>query len=103
MKMQTFESVWDAIRDTPEQAENMKIRAQLTNTLNAWIAKREFTQAEAAKVLGITQPRVSELARGKIQLFSVDKLIAMMAHAGVYIRHIEISEPEVALTTLPAV
>ncbi|MCW7762419.1 helix-turn-helix domain-containing protein [Photorhabdus luminescens] len=103
MKMQTFESVWDAISDTPEQAENMKIRAQLMNMLNVWIAKREFTQAEAARMLGVTQPRISELARGKIQLFSVDKLIAMMAHAGVYIRHIEISEPEVALTALPAV
>ncbi|EYU13712.1 helix-turn-helix domain-containing protein [Photorhabdus aegyptia] len=103
MKIQTFESVWDAISDTPEQAENMKIRAQLINILNAWIAKRKFTQAEAAKLLGITQPRVSELTRGKIQLFSVDKLIMMMAHAGVYIRNIEISEPEVSLTTLPAV
>ncbi|TNH44191.1 helix-turn-helix domain-containing protein [Photorhabdus luminescens] len=103
MRMQTFENIWDAISDTPEQAENMKIRAQLMNMLNVWIAKREFTQAEAARMLGVTQPRVSELARGKIQLFSVDKLIAMMTHAGMYIRHIEISEPEVSLTALPAV
>lgn len=90
LKIQTFDNVFDAISDTPEQAENMKIRAQLMTVLNTWIEKQGFNQAEAAAALGVTQPRISELARGKIQIFSVDKLIAMMAHAGVYIQNIEI-------------
>ncbi|WP_387691742.1 XRE family transcriptional regulator [Photorhabdus sp. RM71S] len=74
----------------------MKIRVPLMNMFKVWIAKREFTQDETARVLRITQSRISVLASGKMQLFNVDKLIAVMVHAGVYIRNIEISEPEVA-------
>lgn len=96
MNVQTFDNVWDAISDTPEQAENMKIRARLMQILNDWIAKRGLSQEDAAKALGITQPRVSELARGKVQLFSVDKLISIMAHAGILIERIEVREPEAA-------
>ncbi|EBV3242490.1 XRE family transcriptional regulator [Salmonella enterica subsp. enterica serovar Oranienburg] len=93
MKMQTFDSVFDAISDTPEQAENMKIRARLMSVLNSWIESQGYSQAEAAAVLGVTQPRISELARGKIQVFSVDKLISMMAHAGMHIQNMDIRYP----------
>lgn len=96
MKIQKFDSVFDAISDTSEQAENMKIRAQLMTVLNVWIEKNGFSQAEAAAVLGVTQPRVSELVRGKIQIFSVDKLIMMMAHAGMHIQNIDILYPDMA-------
>ncbi len=94
MKIQTYDSVFDAISDTPEQAENMKIRAKLMSVLNTWIETQEFSQAEAAAVLGVTQPRISELARGKIQVFSIDKLITMMAHAGLHIENMDIHYPE---------
>lgn len=93
MKTQTFDSVFDAISDTPEQAENMKIRARLMSVLNSWIESQGYSQAEAAAVLGVTQPRISELARGKIQVFSVDKLISMMAHAGMHIQNMDIRYP----------
>lgn len=93
MKIQTFDSVWDAISDTPDQAENMKFRAQLMGILNDWIKSRGFDQQQAATALGVTQPRISELARGKIQIFSVDKLITMMSHAGLYIQSVEIKYP----------
>ncbi|EPC4825469.1 XRE family transcriptional regulator [Salmonella enterica] len=93
MKTQTFDSVFDAISDTPEQAENMKIRAKLMNVLNSWIENQGYSQAEAALALGVTQPRISELARGKIQVFSVDKLISMMAHAGMHIQNMDICYP----------
>ncbi|EMQ2088418.1 XRE family transcriptional regulator [Salmonella enterica subsp. enterica] len=96
MKIQTFDSVFDAISDTPEQAENMKIRAQLMAVLNRWIETQGFSQSEAAAVLGVTQPRISELARGKIQIFSVDKLISMMAHAGLHIQNMDIRYPAAA-------
>jgi len=96
MKIEIFDSVWDALGDTPEEAANMKIRSYLMTFLNSWIEKRQLSQAEAALALGVTQPRISELARGKINLFSIDKLIGMMAHAGLMIKHIEISEPTAA-------
>ena len=96
MKIETFDSVRDAISETPEEAEKMKIRSLLMSALNAWIEKRGLSQAEAAMALGVSQPRISELAHGKISLFSADKLIAMMAHAGIYIKAIEFSEPAVA-------
>jgi len=96
MKIEIFDSVWDAVETTPEEAENMKIRSHLLTFLNAWIEKHQLSQAEAAIALGVTQPRISELARGKITLFSIDKLIGMMAHAGLVIKHIEISEPTAA-------
>jgi len=96
MNIQSFENVWDAISDTQEEAENMKIRSQLMTIINTWVARHGLSQEEAARVLGVTQPRISELARGKIALFSVDKLITMLANAGMHIVNIEISESKAA-------
>ncbi|HEX8523067.1 MAG TPA: helix-turn-helix transcriptional regulator [Tepidisphaeraceae bacterium] len=67
----------------PDEAENLRVRAQLMLHLRDVIAKRKLTQARAAKLFGVTQPRVSALVRGKIELFSVDTLISMLARAGV--------------------
>lgn len=92
MKIQKFDSVWDAISPTPEEAENMKVRSQLVMALNGLIEKRGLNTLEASALLGVSPPRISELAKGKIQLFSVDKLINMLAHAGMQIGTIEISE-----------
>ena len=92
MKIQKFDSVWDAISPTPEEAANMKVRSQLVMALNGLIEKRGLDTRQAADLLGVTPPRVSELASGKIQLFSVDRLINMLAHAGMQIGTIEISE-----------
>ncbi|MFB4226473.1 helix-turn-helix domain-containing protein [Escherichia fergusonii] len=96
MKIETFDNVWDAVSDTPEQAENMRIRAELVTIINNWIEQQGFSQAQAASALGVTQPRISELARGKIQIFSIDKLITMMAHAGLHIQRIEVQYPHAA-------
>ncbi|HEI6965321.1 TPA: XRE family transcriptional regulator [Yersinia enterocolitica] len=96
MNIQTFDSVWDAISETPEQAENMKVRSLLIQALNAWIERKGLTPTEAANALGLTQPRVSELMHGKIQLFSIDKLISIMARAGLHIGRIEINESAAA-------
>ncbi|WP_099319863.1 helix-turn-helix domain-containing protein [Erwinia amylovora] len=92
MKIQTFDNVWDAISPTAEEAANMKVRSQLVIALNGLIEKRGLNTSEAAQLLGVTQPRISELAKGKIHLFSVDKLITMLAHAGMHIGNIEIRE-----------
>lgn len=65
-----------------DEAENLKIRADLMIELTKLIEAQELTQAAAAKLLGVTQPRVSDLMRGKIDRFSVDSLIEMLGHAG---------------------
>lgn len=44
MKIETFDSVWDAVSDTPEQAENMRIRAELVTIINNWIEQQGFSQ-----------------------------------------------------------
>ena len=64
------------------EAENLRIRAALMNALIAHIGKQRLTQAQAAKLLGVTQPRVSNLMRGKISLFSIDTLLNLLARAG---------------------
>ena len=67
----------------PEEAENLKVRADLMIELSKLIKAKKLTQARAAKLLGVTQPRVSDLVRGKIDRFSVDSLIQMLGRAGV--------------------
>jgi len=85
MSNERFSSVWDAIEDTPEEAENMKIRAALMRAVKDWIRAEGWSQTEAAKRLGVTQPRVSDLMRGKIDLFSIDALVNMVASAGLHV------------------
>jgi predicted XRE-type DNA-binding protein len=85
MENETFDSVWDAICDTPAEAENMKLRTQLMMAISTLIKQRDLTQVKAAKVFGVTQPRISDLARGKIDLFSLDSLINMLAHARLHV------------------
>jgi predicted XRE-type DNA-binding protein len=80
MKRQRFDDVFDAICDTPEEAENLKLRADLMRELAGRIAG--MSQQEAATLLGVTQPRVSELVRGNINFFALDKLVNMAARAG---------------------
>jgi predicted XRE-type DNA-binding protein len=80
-----FESVWDAIEDTPAQAENLRLRSALMIALKDHIARENLSQSEAAKMFGVTQPRVSDLMRGKIALFSLDTLVNMLAEAGLHV------------------
>jgi predicted XRE-type DNA-binding protein len=82
MTKKRFSSVWDAIEDTPAQAENMKLRSALIMALKDHINRAELSQSEAAKLLGVTQPRVSDLMRGKIELFGLDTLVNMVTAAG---------------------
>jgi predicted XRE-type DNA-binding protein len=66
----------------PPEAENLRIRSAMMRALVASIRKEELTQAQAAKRLGVTQPRISDLMRGKIHLFSIDNLVVLLAAAG---------------------
>lgn len=85
MSTESFASVWDAIEDTPAEAENMKLRSTLMMALDLHIRTKGWTQADAARQLGITQPRVSDLMRGKINLFALDTLVNMVVAAGLHV------------------
>jgi predicted XRE-type DNA-binding protein len=69
-----------------EEATHLKIRSDLMIRLTKLIEARGLTQAQAAELFGVTQPRVSDLVRGKIDRFSIDTLIAMLGHAGVKVQ-----------------
>ncbi len=77
-----FDNVWDAIEDTKAEAENMRLRSSLMSALTDHITERKLNQAEAAKLFGVTQPRISDLMRGKIDLFGLDTLVNMLGVAG---------------------
>ena len=79
MTTERHASIWDAIDESPETAENLKMRAALMQELIAYLERAGMTQAEAARRFGVTQPRISDLTRGKIDLFSIDTLVNMRA------------------------
>ena len=85
MSNERFASVWDAIEDTPAQAENMRLRSALMMALKDHILREGLSQSQAAKVCGVTQPRVSDLMRGKIELFGLDTLANMIGAAGLHV------------------
>ncbi len=67
------------------EAENLKIRARLMITIESWIEGRCLTQQRAAELLGTTQPRISDVVRGKIDQFTIDSLVNMLTHAGLQV------------------
>jgi predicted XRE-type DNA-binding protein len=99
MKPQVFKSVWDAIADTPEEAELLKLRSVLMMRAKSIIDEQSLTRAQAAKLFGVTQPRMSDLMRGKIDLFSLDILVTMLARAG---QTVELKVSRVRRSQLPA-
>lgn len=70
----------------PHEAEHLRIRSELMIKLTRLIQTRGLTQVQAAALLGVSQPRISDLTRGKIDRFSIDSLVAMLGHAGVSVR-----------------
>jgi predicted XRE-type DNA-binding protein len=78
----TFASVWDALEDSPAEAANMRLRSDLMMAVTQAVARWDITQAEAAKRLGVSQPRLNDLLRGRIGNFSVDALVLLATKAG---------------------
>jgi predicted XRE-type DNA-binding protein len=85
MNDQKFDNIWDALEDTPAEAENMKLRSALMIALKNHLTRTGLTQVQAAKLFGVTAPRVSDLMRGKINLFGLDALVNMAAAAGLHL------------------
>src|SRR5262245_57449431 len=79
-----------------EEAENLKIRTDLMIRLTRLIENRQLTQAQAARLFRVTQPRISDLVRGKIDRFSIDTLVAMLGYANVPVQIVVGRKPKVA-------
>lgn len=79
-------SVWDYVADTQEEAENLKVRAALIRAIRGRVTDAGWSQVEAAQNLGVTQPRMSDLFRGKISKFSLDALVDIASKLGIHVR-----------------
>ena len=79
---ESYESVWDAIADTPEQAANLRSRPELMQKIAARVQQHGWTQAEAASHCGVTQPRINDLLRGRVSRFSLDALVNLATGLG---------------------
>lgn len=90
MTEQIFPSVWDALEDTPTEAENMKLRSSLTIAINEAVTAWHVPQSEAAARLGVTQPCLNDLVLGRVGKFSLDTLVPLAARAGLAV-HMEIT------------
>ena len=77
-----YDSVWDALADTPEQAANLRARTELMQQIAAIVKNNGWTQAEAARRCGVTQPRMNDLLRGRVSRFSLDALVNVATSIG---------------------
>jgi predicted XRE-type DNA-binding protein len=85
-KPQRFASVWDALADTPEQAANLTARSDLMIQIAEIVKKNGWTQADAARQCGVSQPRINDLLRGRIERFSLDALVNLATALGRKVR-----------------
>jgi predicted XRE-type DNA-binding protein len=86
MTQLSYNNIFEAITDDPAEAADLQFRADMMRALRALFESRNWTQAEIGKALGVPQPRVSELMRGKISTLSSDKLIGYLAKLGLRLR-----------------
>ncbi len=83
--LQSFDNVWEVLEDDPVMAENMKLRSTLLMAITRNIKSRNINETEAARLLEITQPRVSALLKGKIEDFRLDTLVNFAHRLGLHI------------------
>jgi predicted XRE-type DNA-binding protein len=93
LEYEEFANVWDALEDTPEEAANLSLRSDLMMKIEMIIEENGWTQAEAAKRCGVTQPRINDLLRGRISRFSLDALVNIASALG---RKVTVSLDEAA-------
>ena len=86
MKVETYDSVWDALADGPQEAANLRARADVMRQIAAIITAGGWKQAEAAKRCGVSQPRINDLLRGRIDRFSLDALVNIATALGRRVR-----------------
>jgi predicted XRE-type DNA-binding protein len=86
IETESYASVWDALADTPEQAANLRTRAELMQQIAAIVKESGWTQTEAAQRCGVTQPRMNDLLRGRVSRFSLDALVNIATALGRRVR-----------------
>lgn len=77
--------VFEDLGFDPQTAQHLRIRASLMMAVEQYIQREGLTQAQAAKCLDVTQPRISDLVRGKVDRFSIDTLVNMLSRAGIQV------------------
>ena len=82
---ETFINVWAALEDDPAERESLKVKSQMMLDIEKHIKRIGITQAQAAQKLGVSQPRVSDLVNGKIDRFTIDTLVTMLARLGLHV------------------
>jgi len=85
-KTESYASVWDAIADTPEEAANLRARAELMRQIATIVKENAWTQVEASRQCGVTQPRINDLLRGRVSRFSLDALVNICTALGRRVR-----------------
>jgi predicted XRE-type DNA-binding protein len=89
MALKKTRSTGNVFRDlgySPEQAESLRLRSELMMRIKQLIGRRGLTQKAAAEMLGVSQPRISDLVRGRIDLFSLDTLVDMLVKGGMRVQ-----------------
>lgn len=76
-------SVFDDLNFSEDESANLKIRARLMQEIERYIKKNQLTQTKAAKIFGVTQPRINNLLKGKIDLFTIDMLVKMLSQVNI--------------------
>ncbi len=84
--MQTFASVWDALEETPNEAAHLRLRSALAIAVSGAVEGWHMSQSQAARRLGVSQPRLNDLLRGRLDRFSLDALVGLAERAGLSVR-----------------
>lgn len=95
MERHTVENVFEALMDTPEEAANMTMRSDLLRAIRKVVPGWGLPQTAAAKRLGVSQPRLNDLLKDRINKFSLDALVTLGARAGLTVR-LDVVAPEAA-------
>lgn len=95
MERQTFDNVFEALMDTPEEAANMTMRSDLLRAIRKVVQGWSLPQTAAAKRLGVSQPRLNDLLKNRINKFSLDALVTLGARAGLTVT-LDVTAPEAA-------
>jgi predicted XRE-type DNA-binding protein len=85
-RLESYDSVWDAIADTPGQAANLRARAEVMRQIAAFLKRQGWTQVQAARHCQVTQPRINDLLRGRVSRFSLDALVNISTALGCRVR-----------------
>jgi predicted XRE-type DNA-binding protein len=86
MEEQAFDNVFDALMETPEEAANMTLRSDLMRAIRKAVQSWGLPQTAAAARLGVTQPRLNDLLRNRINKFSLDALVTLACRAGLSVK-----------------